>query len=288
MQLPLDDEVITKAAVYLQPFLDDDDRIECAMYPVGSAVQFIEQGWGGDPRKYVQGFVDAMGRDYARWQAMVREAGEDARRTLSDSFSLDQEEQWQRVAPTSEELLRFAAQLSPEEAGELLAKAHPAPQLPLSRGDELDAGPPVYLSWEDFLDRTTPSQRMEWCRKKAAKANKRRLMSGVPDVRITGADVMAVLDLAKGRCGYCGSLAVENRPSTPSGKPLPWGHVGRRVGSLSHRVARFNGGCNAPANLIWACLWCNTWPQERRLGASDHGGIQPRTPGSGEKDIACG
>ena len=81
-QLPLDDEVIAKSVVYLQPFLDDDWRVECAMYPMGAAVEFIEQGWGSDVREYVEGFVDAMGRDHLRWQAIVREDGENARWTL--------------------------------------------------------------------------------------------------------------------------------------------------------------------------------------------------------------
>jgi hypothetical protein len=81
-QLALDDELITKAAIYLQPFLDEDWRVECAMYPAGEAVNFIEQGWGGDLRKYVEGFVEAIGRDHLRWQAMLRKAGENARWTL--------------------------------------------------------------------------------------------------------------------------------------------------------------------------------------------------------------
>ncbi len=98
---------------------------------------------------------------------------------------------------------------------------------------------------------------------------------GPPDVKITGADVWAVLEAAEGRCEHCRSLAVENRPSAPDGKPLPWAPVGRRIGSLGHRVARFNGGSNAPGNLAWACLWCNTWQSERRPGATGHGGIQP-------------
>jgi hypothetical protein len=88
-------------------------------------------------------------------------------------------------------------------------------------------------------------------------------MSGSPDVKITGADIRAVLEADRGLCEYCGSQAVENRPSGPDGKPLPWAQAGRRIGSLGHRVARFSGGSNAPGNLAWACLWCYTWPSER-------------------------
>ena len=63
-------------------------------------------------------------------------------------------------------------------------------------------------------------------------------MSGAPDVKITGADVWAVLEAAKGRCEHCRSLAVESRPSGPNGKPLPWTQVGRRIGSLGHSSPR--------------------------------------------------
>lgn len=190
-------------------------------------------------------------------------------------MNLDHDERLEREAPTREELLRFAAGLPPDRAEALLARARPAPQVPEPEASGPVAGPPVYVSWEDFLDRTTPADRMAWCRKKAARANRPRLMSGPPDVKITGADVWGVLEAARARCEYCGSLAVENRPSASSGKPLPWASVGRRIGSLGHREARFNGGSNAPGNLCWACLWCNTWPGERRPRASDHGGIQP-------------
>lgn len=96
-----------------------------------------------------------------------------------------------------------------------------------------------------------------------------------PDVKITGADVWAVLEAAKGRCEHCRPLAVESRLSGPNGKPLSWAQVGRRIGSLGHRQARFSGGSNAPGNLSWTCLWCNTWPSERHPGATDHGGIPP-------------
>lgn len=188
---------------------------------------------------------------------------------------MDHDERYQREAPTLEELLEFAAGLPPDEAEALLARARPALRVPEPEASGAAAGPPVYVSWEDFLDRTTPAGRMAWCRKKAMRANRSRLMSGAPDVKITGADVWAVLEAARGRCEYCRSLAVENRPSGPGGKPLPWSEVGRRIGSLSHRVARFNGGSNAPGNLSWACLWCNTWRSERQPGATDHGGIQP-------------
>ena len=204
-------------------------------------------------------------------------------------MSLDHDKRPQREAPTHGELLEFAAGLPPEKAEALLARAQQAPQAPEPEAPGTTPVPPVYVSWEDFLDRTTPAGRMAWWRKKATRANRPRLMSGPPDVKITGADVWAVLEAVKGRCEYCGSLAVENRPSAPNGKPLPWAQVGRRIGSLGHRVARFNGGSNAPGNLTWTCLWCNTWPSERQPGATDHGGIHPdyrEAPSQADIDIA--
>ena len=190
-------------------------------------------------------------------------------------MSPDYDERPQREAPTYEELLDFAAGLPPAQAEALLAGARPVPQPSEPEPAGSAPIPPVYVSWEDFLARTTPAGRMAWCQKKATRANRPRLMSGPPDVKITGVDVWAVLEAAKGRCAYCRSLAVENRPSGPNGKPLPWAQVGRRIGSLGHRLARFNGGSNAPGNLTWICLWCNTWPSERRPGATDHGAVPP-------------
>jgi hypothetical protein len=189
-------------------------------------------------------------------------------------LSLGDEERSQREAPTRTELLQFAAGLPPEEAKALLARVRPVPRVPEPEVAGSATEPPAYVSWQDFLDRTSPADRMAWCRKKAARANRPRLMSGPPDMKITGADVWTVLEAARGRCEYCGSLAVESRPSAPDGRPLPWAGVGRRIGSLGHRVARYGGGSNAPGNLGWACLWCNTWPSERRPSATDHGGIQ--------------
>jgi hypothetical protein len=100
-------------------------------------------------------------------------------------------------------------------------------------------------------------------------------MSGRPANAITAGDVWAVLEGARGKCAYCGSLALENRPSMPNGAPAPWEAVGRRIGSLSHRVSLINGGPNITRNLVWSCLWCNTWFSERVVGAPDHGGCYP-------------
>ena len=138
--------------------------------------------------------------------------------------------------------------------------------------------PPRFASWADWLTRTTPDQKRTWCQAKADKANHARLLSGTPGVRVSGRDVWRVLEAAAGRCSECGSLAVEKRPSGPRGEPVPWASVGRRIGSLGHKTARFHGGDNDQGNLVWTCLWCNTWHSERRRGATDHGGMFPAEP----------
>ena len=43
--LAIDDPLLERAALYLSPFLDDDDRIDGLMYPQGAAVKFLESSW---------------------------------------------------------------------------------------------------------------------------------------------------------------------------------------------------------------------------------------------------
>lgn len=94
-----------------------------------------------------------------------------------------------------------------------------------------------------------------------------------PRPKITKHHVWALMSEAKGRCVYCGSLAVEHAPTKAGvGKLDGWAQIGRRIGSLDH-VA---GPENHPDNLAWCCLWCNTWPQERQQQATDHGGYYPK------------
>jgi hypothetical protein len=183
------------------------------------------------------------------------------------------EANWPREAPTLPELLEAVSALQPEQAAAILARAVPAP---LSPPPQSGASPtPRFASWADFIAQTTPAERRAWCARKAKKANGPRLMSGSPSEKVSADDVWQVLVAARGRCAHCGSLAVENRPSRPDGAPMPWDTVGRRIGSLGHRISRFNGGDNTRENLMWSCLWCNTWIGERRPGATDHGGYFP-------------
>jgi len=138
-----------------------------------------------------------------------------------------------------------------------------------------DPPPPVYASWLDYLQRTTRSECMDRCYAASKKANRKRLLSDVPSKRLSGPGVWAIIDAAQGRCAYCASLAVESRPSGPNGAPMAWAQVGRRIGSLEHVRWRYGGGGNDLSNLAWVCLWCNTWPSERRHHALDHGGFYP-------------
>lgn len=134
---------------------------------------------------------------------------------------------------------------------------------------------PQYASWDDWLQGVSAAEIRRWCQQMAHTANRPRLLSGVPLVRVSPGVVWRVLADAEGRCDYCGSLAVERRPSGAHGQPIAWAGVGRRVGSLGHRKARFEGGGNEVENLAWSCLWCNTWLSERTPGATDHGGFYP-------------
>ncbi len=179
-----------------------------------------------------------------------------------------------RERPTRAELVAAAAGLPAAKAAQILARAQPAPPKAPS-GSPGTRPPPLYASWDDYLATTTPAERRRWCAAKAKKANAPRLMSGRPAGMITADDVWTILESAQGRCAHCGSLAVEKRPSMSGGAPAPWEHVGRRIGSLGHRTSRFQGGANAQDNLVWSCLWCNTWADQRVPGAVDHGGYFP-------------
>lgn len=132
---------------------------------------------------------------------------------------------------------------------------------------------PYYRSWDEYLAWEPYSDIKTMCAKKAYLANRKRLASPQPDIKLKAVGVLAILVLAEGRCFHCNSLCVERMPVRDDGRLAPWGHVGRRLGSLGHIVARIEGGDNDLANLQWECMWCNTWPTERRWNATDHGGL---------------
>jgi hypothetical protein len=142
-----------------------------------------------------------------------------------------------------------------------------------SAGTPVVVEPPVqFQSFSEWCTRISFKEKRAWCNMIAKRANRKRLLSPAPNVKLTGRDVWGVLERARGRCEYCGSLALERRPSQPNGAPLRWDYMGRRIGSLSHLVPRFHGGDNDVANLAWACLWCNTYESERIWGATNCGG----------------
>jgi hypothetical protein len=113
-----------------------------------------------------------------------------------------------REARTASHLAARLAQLPPELVRKIRVLRDPLAPLPSSR----TAPPPTYASWDAYLSTTAEVQRRRWCARKANKANSGRLISGLAERRITADDVMAILERARGRCTYSGSLAVENRP----------------------------------------------------------------------------
>jgi hypothetical protein len=108
---------------------------------------------------------------------------------------------------------------------------------------------------------------------RAEESEKAAAASDDPKLMVTKHQVWTILEGARGRCAYCNSLAVEHAPvNSATGDLAPWAQIGRRIGSLDH----VNSAENHPDNLAWCCLWCNTWPQERRPLAPDHGGYYPK------------
>lgn len=72
LSLPLADERLDVAERCLQPFLDDDEGVETALYPDGYAVSFVEKtAWGGEFDVYLGGFLTALERDHLLWVRAV-------------------------------------------------------------------------------------------------------------------------------------------------------------------------------------------------------------------------
>jgi hypothetical protein len=241
--LPADDGHVAELSELLRPFLEDDTRLGGTLYPDGDAIRFMDSLVpDADPEacgEYLDEFLGHLQADHRRWLAHVAARGADAEWTLETGRP---------------------------EPGVCLAHFETAPT----------TAPPQYESWEHYLAATTPAERRAMCRTRTKKANAPRLMSEAPERRLTADDVWQIVETAQGRCHYCGSLCLEKLPYDPeTKKKLPWGHVGRRIGSLNHITSRVLGGTNDHANLAWSCLWCNTWACERTAGAADHGGLQP-------------
>ena len=118
------------------------------------------------------------------------------------------------------------------------------------------APPLLYESWSDYLAKTSEAERMRWCAKKAIRANtrNRRLHPMYEAVAITNKDVWTALEAARGRCVYCGSLALERKPVRGR-----WEAMGRRIGSLEHMGS-------GRSVIAWCCLLCNSQPRFRPKG----------------------
>lgn len=82
-ELPPEDSICVRLALYLKPFFDDDPGLDGILYPLGEAVTWEDaEKPGGDKREYLEGLVEALGRDHERWEAHKIEAGEAAEWTL--------------------------------------------------------------------------------------------------------------------------------------------------------------------------------------------------------------
>ena len=75
---------------------------------------------------------------------------------------------------------------------------------------------PKFNTWNEFFD-TTEKERLSWCSSKASFSNKKRLLAGISVQKIMASDVWKVLEAAKGKCFYCGSLALEHLPRDHGG-----------------------------------------------------------------------
>ena len=169
---------------------------------------------------------------------------------------------------------------------------------------------PVYTSFADYMARTTRPERMGRCYQASKRSNRvhgclwsRPLKCEPPHFaewltakcqgacgaearttclntdRVTGPDVWAIIEKAKGRCMYCRSLAVEQKPFVDGRRLNRWADVGRRIGSLEHvDPYLLHGGINALSNLGWACLWCNVHNDQRIPFANNNGGFYPVEP----------
>lgn len=81
--LPPQHPLCLRLAVCLEPFLVDDDRIECLMYPRGEAVTFMEnQTPFIDFDVYLNNLTRAIEADHRRWLSHAEDAGTSASWTL--------------------------------------------------------------------------------------------------------------------------------------------------------------------------------------------------------------
>jgi len=147
---------VAELSELLHPFLADDPRLDGTLYPDGDAIRFMDSLVpDGDPEvceEYFGEFLDHLRAGHRRWSAHVAAHGADAAWTFKTGRP---------------------------EVGVCLLHFETAPT----------TTPPRYESWEHYLASTTPAERRAMCVTRTKKANARRLMSEVPERRLTADDV---------------------------------------------------------------------------------------------------
>jgi hypothetical protein len=180
--LPAVDSRMAELSELLRPFLENDQRLGGTLYPDGDAIRFMDSVVPkADPEvceEYLDEFLGHLRVDHRRWMVHVAERGANAEWTLETGRP---------------------------EVDVCLAHFETAPT----------TVPPQYESWEHYLAVTGPAERRAMCAARVKKANAPRLMSDAPERRVTADDVWQIVQAARGRCHYCGSLCLERLPYDP-------------------------------------------------------------------------
>lgn len=114
--MPGDDDVCERLAAALKPFLDNDSRVDGALYPDGDAMRFMVRHVpptdANERYTYAQMFTACAENDHARWVAAIAEQGGTAAWTVdggrpsarfvapNDEDPLDSRLARERVPPT--------------------------------------------------------------------------------------------------------------------------------------------------------------------------------------------
>ncbi len=234
--LPDNDSRMLELTVMLRPFLEDDPGLDGTLYPDGDAMRMMDRQIPGDLFSHKE-YLNLFLALLAR----------DYQRWTAHRAEYGDRASWTVASgrPDVDVCLHHV---------EVIGTTEPA----------------VFADWVDYLARTPRAERLSMCAARTARVNENTAE------RVTTDNVWQMVESAEGRCVHCGSLCLQRLPYDPvSKKKLPWAHVGRRIGSVTHLIRRADGGSSHLSNLAWSCLWCNTWRCERIVGATDHGGLIP-------------
>lgn len=81
--LPPEHPLCLRLAICLEPFLVNEDRLECTMYPLGKAVTYMDRQTPTiDFDVYLEDLTAAIEADHRRWVSHVVAAGNSASWTL--------------------------------------------------------------------------------------------------------------------------------------------------------------------------------------------------------------